>query len=273
MGILGSQIGAKITQARTAAAGYLVGMQDPRVALITGANKGIGREIARQLAGHGITVLVGARDVARGEEAARAIGGHAIALDVTSAASIAAAAARIREDFGRLDILVNNAAIAQGQTGASTIEAIRAAGTPSTAPLASVRAVFETNVLGPIAVTQAMLPLLRQSPAGRIVNVSSRVGSLATISDPAYPMRGVGGVAYAPSKSALNAVTVAFAQELEGTPIKVNAACPGFTATDFNAHTGTRTVAEGAREPVRLALLGPDGPTGTFSNEAGPLPW
>jgi len=250
-------------------------MHDKPVALVTGANKGIGHEIARQLAAHGVTVVIGARDVALGEAAAAAIrGARAIALDVTSADSIAAAAARIRRELGRLDVLVNNAGIANGgPRQATTMDAIIQSGVPSTTPLAEIRTVFETNVFGAIAVTQAMLPLLREAPAGRIVNVSSRVGSMTTISDPAYPMPRVGGVAYAPSKSALNAVTIAFAQELAGTAIKVNAACPGYTATDFNDHTGSRSVTEAAREPVRLALLGPDGPTGSFSNDAGPIPW
>jgi NAD(P)-dependent dehydrogenase (short-subunit alcohol dehydrogenase family) len=237
-------------------------MHENRVALITGANKGIGHAIASELAARGFTVLVGARDASRGEAAARRIAGDArpIALDVTRADSIAAAAARIRRELGRLDVLINNAAIA---TSAK----------PSEASLEDVRAVFETNVFGVIAVTQAMLPLLRQAPAGRIVNVSSRIGSLSAITDPTFPMPGVGGVAYGPSKTALNAVTIAFAQELEGTPVKVNLACPGYTATDLNGHSGPRTVAEAAREPVRLALLGPDGPTGTFSNDAGSIPW
>jgi NAD(P)-dependent dehydrogenase (short-subunit alcohol dehydrogenase family) len=133
--------------------------------------------------------------------------------------------------------------------------------------------VFETNVFGVIALTQALLPLLREAPAARIVNVSSRLGSLSAISDPAGPNRGIGGVAYGPSKSALNAVTVAFAQELEGTPIKVNAACPGYTATDLNAHSGTRSVVQAAREPVRLALLPADGPTGSLSSDEGPIGW
>jgi len=204
----------------------------------------------------------GARDAARGDAAARCITGDArpIALDVTRADSIAAAAERIRRELGRLDVLVNNAAIA---TSAK----------PSEARLEDVRAVFETNVFGVIAVTQAMLPLLREAPEASIVNVSSRVGSLSAISDPKFPMRGLGGVAYGPSKTALNAVTIAFAQELEGTAIKVNAACPGYTATDLNDHRGSRTVAEAAREPVRLALLSSEGPTGTFSNDAGSIPW
>jgi NAD(P)-dependent dehydrogenase (short-subunit alcohol dehydrogenase family) len=237
-------------------------MHENTVALVTGANKGIGLAIASELASRGLTVLVGARDASRGEAAAKRLAGdaHAIALDVTRADSIAAAAARIGREFGRLDVLVNNAAIA-------------VFGKPSAARLDDVRAVFETNVFGVIAVTQAMLPLLRRAPAGRIVNVSSRIGSLSAITDPAFPMRGIGGGIYGPSKTALNAVTVAFAQELEGTAIKVNLACPGHTATDLNGHNGPRTVSEAAQEPVRLALLGPDGPTGTFSNDAGSIPW
>jgi NAD(P)-dependent dehydrogenase (short-subunit alcohol dehydrogenase family) len=251
-------------------------MHDQPVALVTGANKGIGHEIAKELAARGYTVLVGARDVALGETAAKQITGdaRAIALDVTNAGSVAAAAARIHRELGRLDVLVNNAGISTSVAGSeATLDGITRRGAPSLATLDDIRAVFETNVFGVIAVTQAMLPLLREAPAGRIVNVSSRVGSMTTISDPAYPMRGIGGVAYGPSKSALNAVTIAFAQELEGTAIKVNAACPGYTATDINNHSGPRSVAEGAREPVRLALLGPDGPTGTFSNDDGPIPW
>ena len=237
-------------------------MHENKVALVTGANKGIGHAIASELAARGFTVLVGARDASRGEAGARRIAGdaHPIALDVTRADSIAAAVARIGRELGRLDVLVNNAAIA---TNAK----------PSEASLEDVRSVFETNVFGVIAVTQAMLPLLRRAPAGRIVNVSSRIASLSAITNPAFPMPGVGGVAYGPSKTALNAVTIAFAQELAGTPIKVNLACPGHTATDLNGHSGSRTVAEAAREPVRLALLGPDGPTGTFSNDAGSIPW
>ena len=237
-------------------------MHENKVALVTGANKGIGLAVATELAARGFTVLVGARDAARGEAAAKRIAGdaRAIALDVTRADSIGAAAAQIKRELGRLDVLVNNAGIA-------------ASAKPSEASLEDVRAVFETNVFGVIAVTQAMLPLLRESPAGRIVNVSSRIGSLSAITDPAFPMRGIGGVAYGPSKTALNAVTIAFAHELEGTTVKVNLACPGWTATDLNGHSGPRTVAEAAREPVRLALLGPDGPTGTFSNDAGSIPW
>jgi NAD(P)-dependent dehydrogenase (short-subunit alcohol dehydrogenase family) len=139
--------------------------------------------------------------------------------------------------------------------------------------LDEVRAVWDTNVFGVLAVTQAMLPLLREAPAARIVNVSSSVGSLTRTSDPAATWRPIFGPVYPASKTALNAMTLAMAIELESTGIKVNAACPGYTKTNLNNYTGTRTVEQGAREPVRLALLGPDGPTGTFSNEEGALPW
>jgi len=247
-----------------------------QVALVTGANKGIGREIAKQLADRGYTVLLGARDLARGEAASKEMSGDVrpVQLDVTNAASIAAATRRIRAELGRLDVLVNNAGIALAADGGkASLAEIRQHGAPSRAALDDVRAVFETNVFGVIAVTQAFLPLLREAPAGRIVNVSSRVGSLSSITSPDFPQPGIGGIAYGPSKSALNAVTVAFAQELAGTRIKVNAVCPGFTATDLNGHSGERSVQQGASEPVRFATLPADGPTGTYANDAGPIPW
>jgi len=146
-------------------------------------------------------------------------------------------------------------------------------GQPSVASLDEVRAVFKTAVFGVVAVTQAMLPLLREAPAARIVNTSSSSGSLTINADPTCAHRAVFGAAYSSSKTALNAITLAFAIELEATRIKVNAACPGFASTDFNDFRGTRTVRQAAREPMRLALLGANGPTGTFSNEDGPLPW
>ena len=250
-------------------------MQDKRVALVTGANKGIGLQIAKDLVGHGFTVLVGARKLALGEAAAESIGpdAHAIQIDVTDQASITAAAERIRAEFGRLDVLINNAAIAHAGEPGRTLAEMLASSRPSIASIDEMRTVFETNVFGVIAVTQAMLPLLREAPAGRIVNVSSEMGSLTRNSDHANPYRSGFGLGYAPSKTALNAVTVAFAIELESTKIKVNAACPGFTSTDMNNHEGYRTVEQGAHEPVRLALLDENGPTGTFSNEDGPLPW
>jgi NAD(P)-dependent dehydrogenase (short-subunit alcohol dehydrogenase family) len=252
-------------------------MQNKPVALITGANQGIGLQIAKDLAAKNFTVLVGSRDYRRGEEAVKTIEGdaHALQLDVTDRASIAAAAERVRKEFGRLDVLVNNAAITRTlrlQPG-ETVQEYAKSTRPSVVSLDEMRAVFETNVFGVIAVTQALLPLLREAPAARIVNVSSGVGSLTRNSDPAYPYRSIFGPVYPASKTALNAITLAMAIELESTGIKVNAACPGYTKTHLNNYTGTRTVEEGAREPVRLALLGPDGPTGTFSNEEGPLPW
>ncbi len=249
-------------------------MQDKPVALVTGANKGIGLQIAKDLAAHGFTALVGSRDLDRGEAAARSIGAdaHALQLEVTDQTSIAAAAARIRSELGRLDVLVNNAGISHSGKPGRSLEELVKSGRASVASLDEVRAVFETNVFGVIAVTQAMLPLLREAPAGRIVNVSSGLGSLAKNSDPSDPRRKMFGI-YSASKTALNAITLAFALDLEATRIKVNAACPGFTATDLNNFEGTRTVEQAAREPVRLALLGSDGPTGTYSDENGPIPW
>lgn len=250
-------------------------MHDKPVALVTGANKGIGLQIAKDLAAHGFTVLVGSRNLDNGEAAAKEVGADACALqlDVTDQASIVAAAERVRNEFGRLDVLVNNAAIAHAQEPGTSFEEIMKGGRPGIASIDEVRAVFETNVFGVIMVTQAMLPLLREAPAGRIVNVSSGMGSLTRQTDPSNPYYSLVNITYSPSKTALNAITVAFAKELEATNIKVNAACPGYTATDLNNFTGTRTVEQGAREPVRLALLDANGPTGTYSNEDGPLPW
>jgi NAD(P)-dependent dehydrogenase (short-subunit alcohol dehydrogenase family) len=252
-------------------------MQDKPVALVTGANQGIGLQIANDLAGHGFTVLVGSRNFERGEAAAREIGpdAYALQLDVTDRASIFAAAERVRNEFGRLDVLVNNAAISNTSKlpGQSVEEYVRL-NRPSNVSLDEVRAIWETNVFGVLAVYQAMLPLLREAPAARIVNVSSSVGSLTMNADPASHYRQIFLPGYSASKTALNAITLAMAIELESTGIKVNAACPGYTRTNLNNYTGTQTVEEGAREPVRLALLGPDGPTGTFSNaKLGTLPW
>ena len=252
-------------------------MQDKRVALVTGANQGIGLQIAKELAAKDFTVLVGSRDLARGEEAVRTIDGdaHALQIDVTDRSSIAAAAERVRREFGRLDVLVNNAAIShtRRQPGMS-VEDYAQTTRPSVVDLDEFRAVWETNVFGVVAVTQAMLPLLREaSPPARIVNVSSGVGSLTLNANPAFHYRSIFSPVYSASKTALNAMTLAMAIELEPTGIKVNAACPGFTKTNLNNYAGTQSVEEGAREPVRLALLGPDGPTGSYSNAAGPLPW
>jgi NAD(P)-dependent dehydrogenase (short-subunit alcohol dehydrogenase family) len=251
-------------------------MNTQPVALITGANKGIGLAIAKALAAHGLTVLIGSRNLKRGEMAARNIEGdaHAIQLDVTDQTSMADAAERIREAFGRLDVLVNNAGIAHAGNPERSLDEIVRSGRASVASLDEVRAVFETNVFGVIAVTQAMLPLLRASPAGRVVNISSGRGSLALVADPAETRRrAMFGVTYSASKAALNAVTLAFAVDLAATRIKVNAAAPGFTVTDMNHGEGRRSVEDAAREPVRLALLGSDGPTGGFFDDTGPVPW
>jgi NAD(P)-dependent dehydrogenase (short-subunit alcohol dehydrogenase family) len=252
-------------------------MQDKPVALVTGANQGIGLQIAKDLVAHGFTVLVGSRNFERGEAAARDVGpnARALQLDVTDQASITAAAERVRNEFGRLDVLVQNAAISNtsklpGQSVAEYAETTR----PSNVSLDEVRAVWETNVFGVLAVYQAMLPLLRKAPAARNVNVSSGVGSLTMNYDPASPWRSLFGPVYPASKTALNAITLAMAIELESTGIKVNAVSPGFTKTNFNEYMGTKTVEEGACEAVRVALLGPDGPTGTFTHaKLGRLPW
>ncbi|MFD7660547.1 SDR family NAD(P)-dependent oxidoreductase [Actinosynnema sp. NPDC059797] len=239
------------------------GVNDTRIALVTGANKGIGYQIAAQLARLGATVLLAARDRARRERAAAELGVHPIALDVTDAASAAAAADEVGRRFGRLDALVNNAGITGPQAQA-----------PSAVDLDVLREVFETNVFGVVAVTNAMLPLLLRSPAPRIVNVSSGVGSLTALSDPGHELAALpAGVAYPPSKTALNAVTVQYAKELAGRGVLVNAVDPGYCATDLNGHRGHRTAARGAAVAVRLATLGPDGTTGGFHGEDGPLPW
>ena len=257
-------------------AGRHITMQDKPVALVTGANQGIGLQIAKDLAAHGFTVLVGSRNFENGRTAAHSVGAdaRAVQLDVTDQASITAAAALIRSELGRLDVLVNNAAISHTRRPPGmSVEEFAKSTLPSVVSLDELRAVFETNVFGVVAVTQAMLPLLRGAPAARIVNVSSGAGSLTLNSDPAFPWRSIFGPVYPASKTALNAMTVAMAIELEQTGIKVNACSPGFTKTNLNNYAGTQTVEEGAREPVRLALLGADGPTGTFSGPSGPIPW
>ncbi len=246
------------------------------VAMITGANKGIGRATAEQLAALGMTVLIGARDARRGEEAAgavRAAGGdaHAIVLDVTDTTGLREAARWVAERFGHLDVLVNNAGIT-GSGRVSPLDALDQV--PSSVDVNMVRAVFETNVFGLIAVTNAVLPLLRRSPAPRIVNVSSAAGSLTINSIPDGPLAGLPtSAAYSPSKTAVNALTVQYANELRKDGILVNAADPGFVATDVNDHTGYLTPAQGAAVVVRLATIGADGPTGGFFSADGPVPW
>jgi NAD(P)-dependent dehydrogenase (short-subunit alcohol dehydrogenase family) len=251
-------------------------MPDQRIALVTGANQGVGFQLAKELVANGVTVLVGSRNFERGETAAKEIGAGAIAiqLDVTDAASIAAAAGRIRDEFGRLDLLVNNAAISNTRKGSLSLAEYGQASRASNVPLDEVRAVWETNVFGVLAVYQAMLPLLRLSADARIVNVSSGVGSLTTNADPAFAYRRMFGPVYSASKTALNAVTLSMMIELESTGIKVNLVSPGFTSTNLNGYEGTESLEEGSREVVRVALLGPDGPSGTFTRgENVTIPW
>ncbi len=236
-----------------------------KTALVTGANKGIGYEIAAGLARLGFQVGVGARDTARRDAAVEKLRaeGHdvfGVALDVTSDASVAAAAAQL-EARGGLDVLVNNAAI----TGGMPQE-------PTQVTAAQVLAVVDTNVVGVIRVTNAMLPLLRRAASPRVVNVSSTVGSLTlqTAQDDAV---GPISAAYSPTKSYLNAITIQYAKELADTPVLVNAGCPGYVATDLNGHRGTRTPEQGAAIFLELATLPDDGPTGTFRDETGIQPW
>ncbi len=242
-------------------------MPNERIALVTGANQGVGFQVAKELLAHGVTVLVGSRDLMRGEAAAQEIGPGAIALqlDVTDQTSIAAAAGHIGKEFGRLDLLVNNAAISNTSKGDLSLQEYAKLTLASNAPLDEVRAVWETNVFGVLAVYQAMLPLLRESADARIVNVSSGVGSLTRNMDPAFPYRGFYGPVYPASKAAMNAMTVAMMIELESTGIKVNLVSPAFTKTNLNGYAGTESLEDGSREVVRVALLGPDGPTGTFT--------
>lgn len=237
-----------------------------KVALITGANKGIGFETARQLGEQGITVLVGSRNQQQGEQAASAlqakgVKARTLVIDVTDQDTIDAAVREVTRVFGKLDILVNNAGISVGyiQPGQSQIE--------------DVRKVFETNFFGVFAVTKAFLPLIQQAEEGRIVNVSSDLGSLTTASDPASPFYAINNLAYTASKAALNAMTVTLAKELRATAVKVNSANPGSTATDLNHFRGSQTPEQAAAVIVRLATLPPEGATGKFFEQAGELPW
>ncbi|MET8835483.1 SDR family NAD(P)-dependent oxidoreductase [Micromonospora sp. NPDC004540] len=231
--------------------------------LITGANKGLGFETARRLVAAGHTVWIGSRDAERGRRAAERLGARFVPLDVTDDASVAAAV-RAVEAGGGLDVLVNNAGIEgrtadNGVVGAAEVTA------------EEMRTLFETNVFGPVRVMHAFLPLLRRSTAPVVVNVSSGLASLARLADPADPAYGYPGVAYPASKAAVNMLTVQYAKAFPG--MRINAVEPGFTATDLNGRTGTQTVEEGAEIIVRMAQVGPDGPTGGYLDAEGPLPW
>ncbi|WP_458071193.1 SDR family oxidoreductase [Rhodanobacter sp. BL-MT-08] len=240
---------------------------DRRIALITGANKGIGLEVARQLGKAGHHILLGARDEARGREAEKILRDEGIAvrfvaIDLADGASLAAAAADIEAKEGRIDILINNAGIA-----------IQGDGLPGTTDLDVVRRTFETNFFGTIAVTQALLPLVKKSRAGRIVNVSSSLGSIALNADPNWDYAAVKLIGYNGSNAALNMFTVLLAAELKDSGIKVNAVNPGYTATDLNGNSGHQSIEEGAAETVRMAQIPDDGPTGAFTSTQGVEPW
>jgi len=231
--------------------------------LITGANKGLGHETARQLVAAGHTVYVGARDADRGRQAADRLGARFIQIDVTDDASVAAAVKQIEADGG-LDVLVNNAGIEERTPDGGFVAA-------ADVTADSVRTAFETNVFGLVRVTHAFLPLLQRSAAPVVVNVSSGLGLTRDLADPTAPARFYPGIAYPASKAAVNMITVQLAKAFPG--IRINAADPGFTATDLNHNTGTQTVEQGAESIVRLARIGQDGPTGGFYDAAGPVAW
>lgn len=242
-------------------------MNDRCVALVTGGNKGIGFQVARELALLGVTVLVGSRSEIHGKDAISKLTNEGlraalIPIDVTDQESIQAAENLIRERFGRLDVLINNAGIA-----------IDSGMSPSQLNIDKLRQTFETNFFGAFLVTQTMLPLLQNSAAGRVVNVSSGLGSLTLNSDPDFEFAAVKLLAYNSSKTALNSLTVQFAYELRDTSIKINSADPGFTATDLNGNRGTRTVEQAAGIIIKLATLDESGPTGGFFDENGIVPW
>ncbi len=240
------------------------------VALVTGANKGLGKEIARQLARRGYAVLLGSRDPARGMDVARELSGpglevRAVRLDVRDAAELRALAERLEQERGRLDVLVNNAGVFVGCPAPATTAV-------------ELRQIFEVNVFGVVSTIHALLPLLRRSAAPRIVNVSSTTGSLRLTSDGAeLPGDASQRLAYTCSKAALNMLTVQYARAFGRDPtlshIKINSATPGYTATDMNGHRGTRNVEDGARVVVDLAMLPDDGPTGGFFSDQGSVPW
>ena len=243
-------------------------MADKRIALVTGANQGVGFQVAKELAAHGVTVLVGSRNFDRGEAAATEIGAGAIRDPARRhrPGSIAAAAERIRSEVRPpRPARQQRGDLEHAKASDRDPRGVRAARSGEHVSLDEIRAVWETNVFGVLAVYQAMLPLLRESSDARIVNVSSGVGSLTANADPAYPYHAMFGPVYPASKAALNAMTLAMMVELEATDIKVNLVSPAYTSTALNDFAGTESIEDGSREVVRVALLGPDGPTGTFT--------
>jgi NAD(P)-dependent dehydrogenase (short-subunit alcohol dehydrogenase family) len=240
-----------------------------KVALVTGANTGVGFQIAKALADNGYTVYIGARNPEKGEAAVTEIGGRskAVQLDITDPQSIDAAVAQIRSEAGYLTLLVNNAAISNAGKPGRTMEEILGAQRASIAPIDEMKTVWETNVFGTLAVTQAFLPLLRKAETARIVTVSSALGSLTLNASPANPYRSAFDAVYGASKTALNGIFLSLAIDLENTNIKVHMVSPGFTATALNNFQGTDTVEEGSVEPIRVALA-EDIATGSFTGPA-----
>ncbi|OXM73800.1 MULTISPECIES: SDR family NAD(P)-dependent oxidoreductase [Amycolatopsis] len=238
-------------------------MTDTKIALVTGANKGIGKEIVRQLLAAGVTAIVGARDPERGRKAAEELGTTSVVMDVTDQASVDAAAKTVEQQYGRLDILMNNAGVALdwGRERPSELSAD------------VVREIYETNVFGVIRVTNAFLPLLRKSERPRIVNTSSSLASVSLQADPDSPQSGVLLLGYNSSKSALNAVSLSYANDLRAEGITVNVFEPGFCSTDLNDHAGQLDPAQGAAVGVAVALAPGEGGTAQFHAEGGFLPW
>ncbi len=243
--------------------------QAKKVALITGGNKGIGLETGRQLGKLGVTILIGARDLAKGEAAVAelkkdGVDARAVKIDVLNAADYAAVAKAIEKDFGKLDILINNAGIMlDARTGNET----------STTSQKLLRETFDTNLFAVVELTQVLLPLIKKSEAGRIVNLSSILGSLTLHSDPKSFIYDAKTFAYDTSKVALNSFTVHLAHELKGTKIKVNSAHPGWVKTDMGGEGAMLEIEDGAKTSVELATLGEDGPNGGFFHMGQPLPW
>jgi NAD(P)-dependent dehydrogenase (short-subunit alcohol dehydrogenase family) len=240
-----------------------------KIALITGANKGLGFEMARQLGQAGVRVLLAARDPQKGEAAAAKLRGEGLdaqflKLDVTDKRDRAAASAFLEEKFGRLDILINNAGVSAEPLGTGKV---------STTTEDAIRRTFDTNFYAPVALTQALLPLLAKSDAGRIVNMSSILGSQTLQADPASPIYNFKSLSYDASKAALNSFTIHLAHELKDTKIKVNSAHPGWVKTDMGTDAAPMEIPEGAKTGVELALVGDDGPTGGFFHLGKPLPW
>jgi NAD(P)-dependent dehydrogenase (short-subunit alcohol dehydrogenase family) len=231
--------------------------------LITGANKGLGFETARRLVAAGLTVYVGSRDAERGRRAAEQLGGRTVQLDVTDDASVEAPAKAIEADGG-MDVLINNAGIEERGAGNIVIGAAAV-----TADM--MRETFETNVFGTVRVTHAFLPLLQRSATPVVVNLSSGLASLTRVTDAGTPTYAYPGVAYPASKSAVNMITVQYAKAFPN--MRINAVEPGFTKTDLNGNTGIQTVAQGVEIIIRMAQVGPDGPTGGYFDAEGPLPW